>query len=206
MNFLETFNMLNKLYEAEKQINRAISTKENIDYARMDSAIKANFGTTTPSAGASYISSDGTFINNFGEEHQYLQKWVIDRGFIVLPTELVNNEKSLAYDNFFQEISGNVEGYLFINKPLNYIKCNTLDGHCYAILPDTLPSTKQLNSLELWLDKLINSKQNSTIEFSSASKPSKVLHSYYLSDYDAQTLIKRIKRYYASGKFYENLI
>ena len=183
MNFLDTFTRLNKLYETYEQVNEEISTKENIDYTGMDVAIKAAFGTAAPGDGASYITADGTFISNFGEEHHFLQKWVIYKGFIALPAEVANDEKSLAYDTFFQKISGNVEGYLFINEPLNYIKCNNLAGHCYAILPVRRPSTKQLNSLELWLDKLINSKQNTTIEFSSANTPSKVLHNYSLSEY-----------------------
>ena len=85
---------------------------------------------------------------------------------------------------------------------LNWIWLNdgTYEKDCvYISLPKELPNSSQFNSLYDWLDEL----HSDTVEIMSRdiSGPTKI---YDLTIYQPGDIIKKIKRYYSSGKLYEN--
>lgn len=71
----------------------------------------------------------------------------------------------------------------------------------YIELPLIRPTNAALNSLEEWLDK--NSRIYPYIIVTTANFKNDV--KYYYSDYIPEDIIKKIKRYYASGTLYEKL-
>lgn len=71
----------------------------------------------------------------------------------------------------------------------------------YIELPLIRPTNKALDTLRDWLDK--NQRQYPYIIITTANFNSDAKYSY--SEYTSDDIIKRIKRYYASGNLYEQL-
>ena len=198
-----------KDYEELNGINEEVSTRKNIDWTEIDKAVKATYSADTPGDGASFITPDGTFINNFGEVHDDLRMWVVEKGFITLP-DYLSDEADWDWgdlDRFLCNLTSSPDsGYFFVCDPLNYIKCNNEVGQCYIVLPSK-PSRLQLCSLEQWFEDLkYTNKTNRPydIEFNMLGTNN---HKYYkLAEYEPEDFIKLIKRCYASGRFYEHKI
>ena len=187
-------------------INDSYSTWENIDWARLDAAVTKQFGSLEPGDGPTYISSNGTFINNFGDVHADLCYWAAKQGILKIPEALLADNAD--WDDFLDFIhtlaSNPKEGYVFVGEPLNYLRCNNDKYQSYVILPSKV-NKNQLYSLEAWLEHLYEipkSTRPSCIEFSAYNNEQN--NTYDLDDYDSEALIKIAKRFYSSGKFYES--
>lgn len=197
------------LYEELGALNEEVSTRESINFIQIDTAIKKAFGEDKPGEGATYIAADGTFINNFGEVHYDLIDWVVDEGFIQLP-DYLTGDADYDWEDRNDFICGLTsipsENQFFVDKPLSYIRCNNDSGQCYLTLPEGLPTNAQLRSLEQWLEDLLYTEKRhkaKEIEFYRLGAGERKY--YNLAEYSAKDLIQRIRRCYASGRFYEKL-
>jgi hypothetical protein len=188
-------------------INREYSTHDTIDWGRLDLEVRKKFGSLEPGDGASYITPDGTFINEFGLVHADLSRWAAQRGLIQVPEELLDDANWEEYLDFLHTLANDSqEGFVFVGEPLYYMRCNNNKYQSYVILPDVL-NRAQIYSLELWFEHLYNlpnSIRPAYIELCSYDGHRST--EYDLEDYTPEELIKRVKRYYSSGKLYEDLI
>lgn len=197
------------LDEELSELNETVSTRESINFAQIDKAVKKTFGEDKPGEGATYIATDGTFINNFGDVHYDLMDWIVDEGFIQLP-DYLTGDADYDWEDRNDFICGLTsipsEGQFFVDQPLSYIRCNNDPGQCYLTLPENLPTNAQLRSLELWLDELLFTERwhkATEIEFYRYGFGERKYYS--LAEYSVKDLIQRIRRCYASGRFYEKL-
>ena len=200
--FLKLWEKLNKLNE---------NTTEE---AKITAVLKSAFGSETTCEGSSYITSDGTFLNMPDTHHDVLpvliKAGIISAEDIYDPDNFDNQDdfNNFVLDNFDDD---SINGYdfeiFFTRSDINYIRCNNgLMGSdcCYIELPESRPTEDQLRSLEQWLDEQVfTNPELEQIEL--GSQFTKVYKQYYLSDYTSDDLIKRIKRYYSSGRLYEKV-
>ena len=182
------------------------STWENIDWVKLDTAVINQFGSSVPGDGPTYISSNGTFINNFGNVHADLCYWAAKERILKVPEELLADDAD--WDDFLDFIhtlaSNPREGYVFVGEPLNYLRCNNDRYQSYVILPAKI-NRNQLYSLSDWLNHLYEMPKGirpSYIEFSTYNEEKN--NSYNLDAYTTEELLKIVKRFYSSGIFYES--
>jgi hypothetical protein len=175
-----------KLYEELGTLNDLELTIPNIkDPARLDADIQKLFGATVPGNGATFIASNGTFINlpDGMDVHVDLLYYLIDNHYIEAPANYDHPDATFEDPTELTDI-------------LNYIRCNNdLGGFAYITLPETLPTYKQFSSLEIWINTL--SAEELEINTAECNKI------YNLKENTAEDILKKIKRFFASGKFYD---
>ena len=130
----------------------------------------------TPKRGACWILPDGRFLSAYTH----------------------NEVDSFIEDQFDYDIMQNKNG--FLGDKINCIRVN--DGaifgglaDVYIQLPNKLPNNNQLYALGEWIDHLTNPSINISADENWTT--------YNLREVDSDYIIKRIKRYYASGRLYE---
>lgn len=85
---------------------------------------------------------------------------------------------------------------------LGVIRLNDLKGNNFIELSELKPTHEQYDGLEKWLDE--NSTYSSSVEI--ASRGYKEYKRYDYDDYTVDEIVSAIKRYYSSGKLYEDFL
>lgn len=85
---------------------------------------------------------------------------------------------------------------------LGVIRLNDLKGNNFIELSELKPTHEQYDGLEKWLDE--NSTYSSSVEI--ASRGYKEYKCYDYDDYTVDEIVSAIKRYYSSGKLYEDFL
>lgn len=141
-------------------------------------AILKRWGRISPGDGCIFITPEGTFINLFPVllDHEDLCVWVEKNGLGEVPSDAT-----------------------WFVKELNYVKCRNSRTLCYAELPAEI-TKKQLNALETWLEEKVQADKIEHIDIGTLENEYKT---YDLNIYFPEDVIKRIKRFYSSGRLYE---
>ena len=201
---MTTTHFTDALFEDLAETN--YSTHKTIDWATLDREVKLKFGNNLPADGPTYIASDGTFINDFGDVHADLCYWAAKQNLIQVPENLLTADADWEdFLTFIHSLASNPkEGYVFVGEPLNYIRCNNNLYQSYVILPTKI-SRAQLYSLEEWFEHLYAMPKTSRPDGIELCAYNEKQQKYYeLDNYDPKALIKKVQRFYASGKFYES--
>lgn len=174
----------NSIIQQSGQITEA---KENNNVENIKRYIKNNFNISTHTIGGPfYILSNGSYLN-LGRAGSHLG----------LDDEL--------YQNGIIEQDPFDYSYLYPNTIMvdlfNAIRCSDGEnlgddeyGNPYIQLPKNLPTNAQLESLDDWIYSLGYNNKLFVDEVE-----------YNLSEVSSEYIIKKIKRYYSSGKLYESL-
>ena len=146
------------------------------DFATAHKALLKTWGGSTPGNGCIFITPEGTYLNLFPRifSHDKLCDWVDKEGYG--PT---TKQAKWFSDN------------------LGYVRCRNTRGLCLIELPATCTAA-QLEALHMWIEAKVT---DTTLDVGTADGQYK---SYSLQDMLPEDIIKRIKRYYSSGKLYEN--
>lgn len=144
--------------------------------------IKSHFGTVDrPYYGPTYILPDGSLLDLNGKgHHSAVEKWLI--------------ENNLS-ENDYVKTGGSptVEA-------LGCIRCDMVKY--YIGLSEEQPTREQYNSLLVWLDQHSRFTKIITI-FGPNGEPS--TNYRFTLDFISDDIVDRIRRYYISGKLYEQL-
>ena len=111
------------------------------------------------------------------DDHADLADWLINNGF---DSSQITSEAAWFVDEF------------------DYVRCSSRPHLCYIELPAKI-TKNQLYSIEEWLEQKLANCQKIAIE-----APNGIWSTYELNEYFPEDLFKIIKRYYSSGKLYEN--
>lgn len=163
----------------EEGITEELKSAQGATIEAMNKAIISEFGRDYPGEGCICIAPDGTFINVYPklDDHEDLCTWLTEQGF----------------DGVIPEAEWLVETF-------DYVRCrNNPASLCYIELPLKTITRSQLYSLEEWLEDKV-SHDHINIEL-----PDGVWKRFSLEEYFPEDIIKKIKRYYASGTLYEKL-
>lgn len=175
-NIMESDVPLEESYKQRKHVNESI---EKTAIEAMNKAIISEFGRDYPGEGCICIAPDGTFINLYPKlpDHEDLCTWLTEQGF--------------------DEVTPEAE---WLVETLDYVRCrNNPASLCYVELPLKTITRSQIYSLEEWLEDKV-SHDHISIEL-----PDGIWKRFSLKEYFPEDIIKKIKRYYASGTLYENI-
>ena len=150
---------------------------ERLDIKQMDKAILAEWGATTPGDGCIFIHPSGTFINIYPklDDHEDLCYWLEEEGF-----------------------GDNPEDPAWFVDEFKYIRCRNNLHLCFIELP-TEVTRQQLRSLAEWMETKVST------DFIDIEAPNGEWKHYNLDEYFPEDLIKIIRRFYSSGKLYEDI-
>ena len=171
-----------------------LTDKEILEYAEIET------DTELISGQPHFILKDGTVINVYDasgwDTHTSFFDSIIQK---VLSSVL---DKDVNFD-YYSDILNNYMDYFTFHR--GWMRCNsgteTVDDRFYCVLPNTMTSA-QYDVLEQFIDLGYQSGRNSVLVFCTDNKDS---HVYAFFDNTTDEIIKKIKRYYASGIFYEDL-
>lgn len=187
MNVYEELNALNEDTTLPYRMNAKFSA------AQLDTYLQQNYGSDKPMSGSIYIAPNGKFLDS-SDDHANLVFTLVDNNFL----KKAKNYKSLADEDGFVFVDGEVLAEL-----LDYVRCNdSLRDWAYISLPEKPITNAQCRSILEWLDKCIYSKSFKNIEVTT----NYASHNYQLDEYTSDDIVQRIKRYYASNRFYESKI
>ena len=152
---------------------------ENLN-SDIESFLKQHFGTVEePYSGPTYILRDGSMLNiSKCKHHAEVEKALIDAGYsddVYIPT-----------------------GGSPTMRELGAIRCDTVKY--YIDLPDEQLTRQQYNTLLVWLDYLSYQCRLVTI----CANLGRINTDYRFSETIPDDIINRIRRYYISGRPYEN--
>lgn len=144
--------------------------------------VKSHFGVVdVPYYGPTYILPDGSLLNLLGKgHHSVVEHYLIDEG--------ISNNKYIETGG-----SPTIE-------TLGCIRCDMIKY--YIGLSEEQPTREQYNSLLIWLDQHSRLTKIITI-FGPNGEPS--TNYRFTSDFISDDIVDRIRRYYISGKLYEQL-
>lgn len=145
-------------------------------------AIK-EFGSLAPTAGCSFISPDGTFINIYPKlsTHEDLC-WYLEEDY--------NCE--LEYED---------EEYFI--REFQWVRLRSDPNMMIIELPEEMPFNRQWDSLQEWLEFCENRYKRGTILYLNVCDGSDADVPYeFGTEYFAEDILKICKRYYSSGKLY----
>lgn len=146
------------------------------DINKVDNIILNHWGQNEPGEGCVFIHPSGKFIN-------------------IYPN--LDDHEDLCYwleENYNIATPGDAEWFV---QEFDYVRCRSSIGLTFIELPEKITS-KQLYSLQTWMEEKVSSDKLE-IETEQGWK------TYNLDEYFPEDLIKVIKRYYSSGKLYENI-
>lgn len=144
--------------------------------------VKEYFGVVSkPYYGATYILPDGSILDlqRYGH-HSSVEKWLIDNN--LSNEEYIKTAGSPTIEN------------------LGCIRCDNVKY--YIGLSEEQPTREQYNSLLVWLDDHSRFTRLITV-FGPNGEPS--TNYRFTSDFISDDVVDRIRRYYISGKLYEQL-
>ena len=157
-----------------------------------------------------FIFPDGTIVSVIEVAKRCGHNVTIHADFIaVILKELAyfakydGNELSddIDFDDFDES-----EMLEWITSELNWVRLNCgnswVEGRFYSVLPPSMTSA-QFRSLEKWLEWGYDNKKDEVLFLCSEVGKSQY---YSFEDNFPEEIIKKIKRYYASGEFYEKLV
>ena len=126
------------------------------------------------------IHSDMVYVIQSAIAKKYNYDWDVDDGYY--------EERKLSY----------------LTYELGWARMNCgngwTEGRFYCVLPNHMTSS-QYRSLEKWLEWGVNNGKEQVLVFVSAYEDSQT---YYFDETFPEDIIKKIKRYYSSGRLYEN--
>lgn len=142
----------------------------------IDNIIVKHWGQDTPGEDCIFIHPTGKFINIYPElnDHEDLCYWFEENG-------LGDNPEYPAW---------------FVDE-FNYIRCRNNLHQCYIELPKII-TRSQTYALEEWLETKV------TTDYIDIEAPNGEQNKYNLDEYFPEDIIKSIKRFYSSGRLYEN--
>jgi hypothetical protein len=146
------------------------------DLTTTHQALLKRWGKDYPGEGCIFITPEGIYLNLYPllMNHDRLCDWVDQNGYG--PT------------------TGKASW--FINT-LNYIRCRNTASICYIDL-HTEVKPAQIRALQTWLETKVKA---ASLDIGT---PTNEYKSYNLQEYFPEDIIKIIKRYYSSGKLYED--
>lgn len=152
------------------------NTKKQID---LD--IKNAWGEDYPGEGCIFIHPDGSFLNIYPklDDHEDLCYWLEDEG----------------YDSDYI-----VEDPAWLTDTFNYIRCRNSVHLCFIALPDSKVTSAQLDSLERWMEEKVTSDYIDVVIENTDEQ-----QHYSTEEYFPEDIISKIKRFYASGRLYEEI-
>lgn len=189
--FIDLYEELSSLNEDSiipYRINARFSAEQ------IDTYLQQNYGSDKPTAGSIYIAPNGKFIDS-GDDHANLVYTLEDNNFL----KKAKNYKSLADEDGYVFVDGEVLAVL-----LGYVRCNdSLSDWAYISLPEKPITNAQGRSIIDWLDTCVyDNKSFKSVEVNTDYAS----HKYRLEEYTSEDIVQRIKRYYASNRFYESKI
>lgn len=151
----------------------------NIDESekrKIHELILKKWGKDTPGKGCIFITPEGKFINLYPLllDHNKMCDWVNRLGY---------GPREWDATWFTDE--------------LGYIRCRNDAVMCYITLSANI-TNKQTYAVQDWLE------QGMRLKRIDINAPGDIFKTYSLDDYFPEDIIKLIKRYYSSGKLYEN--
>jgi hypothetical protein len=157
-----------------------LPTKEldlDLDLKSVHEMIISTWAKDSPGYGCIFITPEGMFLNLFPllMDHNRLCDWVERQ----LECGQIMNDATWFTDN------------------LNYIRCRNDRSMYYIVLPEKITS-KQLYAIQEWLEG------ESTHKKLCINIPGGDFKTYDIAEYFPEDLIKIIKRFYSSGRLYEN--
>jgi hypothetical protein len=187
--FMELYEELGALND---ESNIPYRINKNFSAEQLDNYIQQHYGSEEPATGSIYIAPNGKFINS-GADHANLVYSLETNNLL----KKARNYKSFAdeYGDVF--VDGEVLAVL-----LGYVRCNTCIGDwAYISLPTKTITSAQARSIAEWLDKHIYTNQAlRSVDVCTDNES----HTYQLTDYTSDEIVRKIKRYYTSGRLYEN--
>ena len=160
-----------------------IESKEQEIFDAVENHFQSYYGN------AGYILPNGTIIACFSEDENEFEL-----------SNHANIEDYLNSIGLSDKHGGFTDGSPTMRK-LGAIRINNEEQeNNYIELPEIRPTTAALDSLEHWLDR--NSKQYSYIIVTGPDFKDEAKYNY--DDYFSEDIIKRIKRFYSSGRLYES--
>jgi hypothetical protein len=146
------------------------------EYSEVHQALLNVWGSSTPGNGCIFITPEGTYLNLFPKifSHDKLCDWVDREGYG--PT---TKQASWFSDN------------------LGYVRCRNNHNLCLIDLPATCTAA-QLEAIQKWIETKV---ADIKLDVGTTDGQYKT---YDLQELLPEDIIKRIKRYYSSGKLYEN--
>lgn len=165
--------------ETYPHLKDKFNIKEELDsdINKIDNIIVKYWGQDKPGEGCIFIHPSGKFINIYPklDDHEDLCYWLEENEFGDTPED----------SSWFVE-------------EFDYIRCRNSLHLSFVELPKTI-TRSQTDALEEWLETKV------TTNYLDIGAPNGEWNKYNLDDYFPEDLIKIIKRYYASGKLYENI-
>lgn len=166
--------------ETNPELKKTFGIKEaveRLDLKQMDDAILSEWGANTPNDGCIFIHPSGTFINIYPklDDHEDLCYWLEEEGF-----------------------GDNPEDPAWFVDEFKYIRCRNNLHLCFIELP-TEVTRQQVRSLEEWMETKVST------DFLDIEAPNGEWKHYNLDEYFPEDLIKIIRRFYSSGKLYEDI-
>lgn len=171
-----------------------LTDKEILEYAEVDT------DTELISGQPHFVLKDGTIINVYDASG-----WDTHTSFF---DQLIHNVFSSVLDkdvnfDYYADILDNYMNYFTFHR--GWMRCNsgteTVDDRFYCVLPNEMTSA-QYDVLEQFIDLGYQLGKNSVLVFCTDNRDS---HVYTFFDNTTDEIIKKIKRYYTSGIFYESL-
>lgn len=164
--------------ETHPHLKKTFNIKEELeqDIDKIDNIILENWAYETPGEGCIFIHPNGKFINIYPQldDHEDLCYWLEENYDVDTPEDA---------EWFVQEFS--------------YMRCRNSMHLCFVDLPKQA-TTKQLRSLLEWMETKVSSTSLQV------SVPEGRWRKYSTDDYLPEDIFKLIRRYYSSGKLYEN--
>lgn len=171
------------LTEARKDFSdKYPSVEEAQDY------IMNNYATETlPPTGATFLMPNGLFID-LGASHMTVHQEFDEQVY----TDLVDGGDYVGEFGYTD---------LFLTR-LGFIRCNdgTTMGSLLVHLPSQKPTRQQYEALEGWLEASLSMEMYNYIIIATDNSTKR----YDLGDYMTEELMALIKRYYSSGRLYED--
>ena len=161
----------------------------------LNSAKEAFSVDSRPNIGPSFILPSGEFLNiSMSDIEKYWNGNPVSYPFHgVVDDYLAFNKKVIDYAD---------DGYRFCELT-NSIKVNSgSNDTIYIALNSVTPTSEQYKSILEWLDFIYNIKDYVDV-YESAAMSDKNYVRYYFNEYIPDDILKRIKRYYSSGRLYE---
>ena len=159
--------------------------------------MEEHFGfSSTPSAKALYILPNGNFMNVKNREHRSVEKWLRGQKYSIVNYEFEEDDK-----------------YLTPEVELGCIRINLSDKYySFIVLNEHIPTSYQYQSILLLLDfiyskgyKKISVVRDGFFSADDTSKIDSIYREYSLNEYISDDILKKIKKYYATGRLEEKI-
>lgn len=175
----------------ESYINESEQSDKTLTRDEIEDRVMSDLGTSSePVDGPSYIMRDGSFLKIWEAN--------VDINGMSGGESFSGKAQHLDVDGYIDEHVQQLRENYYLNH--NCIRVNT-GFEEYMVMPEVRPNSKQFNSLLKWLDYyFVNHSKIYVLDWRGSSANTKV---YYAKENFSEDIIKKIKRYYATGTLIE---